>query len=60
MLFALAVAAAFVPQAIATQNAVHRSADVATCTLRTEIADGKLVFVGEGGTIKGRVNPICA
>jgi nitrite reductase (NO-forming) len=62
LLFALATAAGFVPQAIAAQDAVHRSADVAsvadvTYTLRTEIADGKLVFVGEAGPIKGQVNP---
>jgi len=28
-----------------------------TFTLRTDIADGKLVFVGEAGEIKGKVNP---
>ena len=28
-----------------------------TFTLRTDIADGKLVFVGENGAIKGKVNP---
>lgn len=28
-----------------------------TFTLRTDIADGKLVFVGEAGAIKGKVNP---
>ena len=28
-----------------------------TFTLRTDIADGKLVFVGEAGAIKGQVNP---
>ncbi|MDQ3058309.1 MAG: copper-containing nitrite reductase [Pseudomonadota bacterium] len=28
-----------------------------TFTLRTDIADGKLVFVGETGAIKGKVNP---
>ncbi len=28
-----------------------------TFTLRTDIADGKLVFIGETGTIKGIVNP---
>ena len=28
-----------------------------TFTLRTDIADGKLVFVGESGEIKGKVNP---
>ncbi|HJV86228.1 MAG TPA: copper-containing nitrite reductase [Noviherbaspirillum sp.] len=28
-----------------------------TFTLRTDIADGKLVFIGESGDIKGKVNP---
>jgi nitrite reductase (NO-forming) len=28
-----------------------------TFTLRTDIADGKLVFVGDAGAIKGQVNP---
>ncbi|WP_082584505.1 copper-containing nitrite reductase [Noviherbaspirillum sp. Root189] len=28
-----------------------------TYTLRTDIADGKLVFIGETGAIKGKVNP---
>ena len=28
-----------------------------TFTLRTDIADGKLVFIGEAGAIKGKVNP---
>jgi nitrite reductase (NO-forming) len=28
-----------------------------TYTLRTDIADGKLVFIGENGAIKGKVNP---
>ena len=28
-----------------------------TFTLRTDIADGKMVFVGENGAIKGKVNP---
>ena len=31
-----------------------------TFTLRTDIADGKLVFVGETGVIKGQVNPSLA
>lgn len=37
-------------------NAVKYRPDV-TFTLRTDIADGKLVFVGESGAIKGKVNP---
>ena len=28
-----------------------------TFTMRTDIADGKLVFIGEAGVIKGKVNP---
>ena len=28
-----------------------------TFTMRTDIADGKLVFIGETGAIKGKVNP---
>ena len=31
-----------------------------TFTLRTDIADGKLVFVGDAGAIKGQVNPSLA
>src|SRR6476661_6990546 len=37
-------------------SAVKYRPDV-TYTLRTDIADGKLVFVGETGVIKGKVNP---
>ncbi|WP_334187662.1 copper-containing nitrite reductase [Noviherbaspirillum sp.] len=45
----------------ATEHA-HSSASVqyrpdVTFTLRTDIADGKLVFIGENGAIKGKVNP---
>lgn len=29
----------------------------ATFTLRTDIGQGKLIFVGEGGTINGQINP---
>jgi len=59
LLFALATAAGFTPQAIA---AGAGSADVTpvadvTFSLRTEIADGALVFVGNGGAIKDVVNP---
>lgn len=39
-----------------TSSAVQIRPDV-TFTLRTDIADGKLVFIGESGTIKGKVNP---
>jgi nitrite reductase (NO-forming) len=40
----------------AGSSAVQIKPDV-TFTLRTDIADGKLVFVGESGAIKGKVNP---
>jgi nitrite reductase (NO-forming) len=36
--------------------AVQYRPDV-TFTLRTDIADGKLVFIGETGSIKGKINP---
>lgn len=62
LLFALAAAAGFTPHAIAAQDAAKPATSVApmadiSFTLRTEIADGKLVFVGEAGAIKGQVNP---
>ena len=57
LLFALAGAAGFVPQAIAARSAdVTPVADV-SFTLRTEISEGRLVFVGDAGAIKGQVNP---
>ncbi|QOD92136.1 nitrite reductase, copper-containing [Lysobacter sp. CW239] len=57
LLFALAGAVGFVPQAIAANPAsVTPVADV-TFTLRTEISNGQLVFVGNGGAIKGQINP---
>ena len=61
LLLAIALALGVVPQAIAQHDA-HRATNVAPVadvvfTLRTEIADGKLVFVGEAGAIKGQVNP---
>ncbi len=37
-------------------GAVHGRAD-ATFTLRTGIADGKMVYIGRGGEIDGKVNP---
>ncbi len=40
----------------AKNSAVKIRPDV-TFTLRTDIADGKLVFIGETGDIKGKVNP---
>ncbi|MGV8941325.1 MAG: copper-containing nitrite reductase [Lysobacter sp.] len=57
LLFALAGAAGFVPQAIAARTAdVTPVADV-TFSLRTAIDNGQLVFVGNGGAIKDQVNP---
>ncbi|MGY0556674.1 MULTISPECIES: copper-containing nitrite reductase [unclassified Lysobacter] len=56
LLFALAGAAGFVPQAIAAHESVTPVADV-NYTLRTQIHDGQLVFVGDGGAIKGQINP---
>ncbi|KIQ96506.1 copper-containing nitrite reductase [Lysobacter sp. A03] len=57
LLFALAGAAGFVPQAIAARSAdVTPVADV-TFTLRTAIDNGQLVFVGNAGAIKDQVNP---
>lgn len=38
------------------QMGVHGRAD-ANFTLRTGIADGKMVFIGRGGAIDGKVNP---
>lgn len=43
--------------AAANGSAVKYRPDV-TFTLRTDIADGKLVFIGETGAIKGKVNPV--
>ena len=47
-------------QASAEHDGKHSAAtyrpDV-TFTLRTDIAEGKLVFVGETGDIKGQINP---
>src|SRR3546814_5573558 len=53
----LAGAAGFIPQAIAARSAdVTPVADV-SFTLRTEISEGRQVFVGDGVAIKGQVNP---
>lgn len=57
LLFALAGAVGFVPEAIAARSAdVTPVADV-NFTLRTEISNGQLVFVGNGGAIKDQINP---
>lgn len=42
--------------AAATQGTVTFRPDI-TFTLRTSIADGKLVFIGDTGAIQGKVNP---
>lgn len=62
VLLALATAAGFVSQVVAAGDTVSRATNVApvadvSFTLRTEIADGKMVFVGEAGSIKNHVNP---
>ena len=41
----------------ATDSAAVKIRPDVTFTLRTDIADGKLVFIGENGAIKGKVNP---
>lgn len=57
LLFALATAAGFTPQAIAQGSAsVTPVADV-TFTLKTAIHEGRMVFVGDSGPIKGLINP---
>jgi nitrite reductase (NO-forming) len=61
LLLAISLALGVVPQAFA-QHAAHNSTNVApvadvSFTLRTQIADGKLVFVGDAGPITGQVNP---
>lgn len=38
------------------ESSADYSADV-TFTLRTDVAEGKLVYIGEGGDIDGQVNP---
>lgn len=44
-------------QASQHQNAAASYRPDVTFTLRTDIAEGKLVFVGQSGDIKGKVNP---
>ena len=57
LLFALAAAAGFTPHAIAQGSAsVTPVADV-TFTLKTAIHEGRMVFVGDAGAIKGEINP---
>lgn len=45
-----------VPNLYANQNDVTPRPDI-RFTLRTDIADGKLVYISESGTTKGQVNP---
>ena len=59
---AIALGVASLSPVYAAQEHAHDSAAVkirpdVTFTLRTDIADGKLVFIGESGAIKGKVNP---
>src|SRR3546814_15114533 len=57
LLFALAGAAGFVPQAIAARSAdVTPVADV-SFTLRPALSEGRLVFVGAARAIKAQVTP---
>ncbi len=58
LLLALATAAGFTPQAVVARDAsaVTPVADV-TFTLKTQIHEGQLVFVGDAGAIKGQINP---
>lgn len=58
LLFALAAAGGFVPMDVAAQGSasVTPIADV-TFSMRTEIANGQMVFIGNAGAIKDVVNP---
>ncbi|WP_235893579.1 copper-containing nitrite reductase [Cognatilysobacter lacus] len=61
LLLAISLALGAVPQAFA-QHESHGSTNVSpvadvSFTLRTQIADGRLVFVGEAGPITGQVDP---
>ena len=58
LLFALAAAGGFIPHDVAAQgpSSVTPVADV-TFSMRTEIANGQMVFIGNAGAIKDVVNP---
>ncbi len=58
LLFALAAAGGFIPHDVAAQgpSSVTPVADV-TFSMRTEIANGQMVFIGNGGPIKDVINP---
>ena len=62
LLFALASAAGFIPQAVAANQAAHHGGSVTpvadvTFSMRTAITDGQMVFIGTAGAIKDVVNP---
>lgn len=62
LLFALAAAAGFVPQAVVAQDVLQRATNVAYVadigfSMRTAIQDGQMVFIGTEGAIKDKVNP---
>ncbi|GGZ56973.1 hypothetical protein GCM10008101_08080 [Lysobacter xinjiangensis] len=62
LLLAIALALGAATPALAQHSAHGAPTNVAPVadivfTLRTEIADGKLVFIGDAGAIKGQVNP---
>ncbi|GAB6196421.1 hypothetical protein PAGU2595_017300 [Lysobacter xanthus] len=62
MFLALGFALGMTPTAFAQHDQHAQSTNVAPVadvvfTLRSEIADGKLVFIGDAGAIKGQVNP---
>lgn len=54
--WSLAAVPSFAADAAPARGAVTYTPDI-TFTLRTNIADGKLVFVGDAGAIAGKVNP---
>src|SRR3546814_14127525 len=55
LLFALEGAAGFIPQAIAARSADVTPVEDVSFTLRTEISEGRLAFVGDGGGIHDSV-----
>jgi nitrite reductase (NO-forming) len=57
-LFASHPVAAAGPSATSDMTAMAHAMPNATFTLRTGIAQGKMVFIGKGGVIDGKVNPV--
>src|SRR3546814_20554470 len=57
LLFALAGAAGFVPQAIAARSADAPPVADVSFTLRPEIHEGRLVSLGDAGAIQSQANP---